>query len=218
MTDRLSTTQPTCLSAWTQPDDHNYPPYVNFTYQSDTVTVITRAPRQPDGSCGVTTSVVMPASAFAVLILEAAKAIFPSEPAPRRYVASLAELIDRLCIVQLKMIFISEHSEKYRAERDDIEHDIGLILAKLGRPFGVRELRAVSILMLANRFIWENESRARAGGNDQDKLLKLTHSINGIRNAAKNVLSDFEGGRKDHKIDCLAADLDPAFGNWGGLL
>lgn len=139
-------------------------------------------------------------------------------PPQRRYLPSLADLMDRLCIVQLKMIFISEYRIAFEAERDDIEHDINMILRELNRPLGMREVRAISILMLANRFIWENECRARAGGTDQDKLLKLTHSINGIRNAAKNVISDFEGGRKDHKIDCLAADLDPEFGNWGDLL
>lgn len=146
--------------------------------------------------------------------------LFPKLEMPRvrRYLPSLAELLDRLTITQLKMIFISDHRAAYERERDDIEHDVELILAEVGRPLGVRELRAVTILMLTNRFIWENESRARAGGDDQDKFLKLTHSINGIRNAAKNVISDFEGGRKDHKIDCLAADLDPAFGHWGGLL
>lgn len=49
-------------------------------------------------------------------------------------------------------------------------------------------IRAILIIMLTNRYIWENESKARLGGSEQDKLLKLTHSINGIRNTAKNVL------------------------------
>ena len=68
--------------------------------------------------------------------------------------------------------------------------------------------------MLSNRFIWENESKARAGGSEQDKLLKLTHSINGVRNRAKNIIAAFEDGRPDYKLDCLAAELDGQFGNW----
>jgi hypothetical protein len=32
--------------------------------------------------------------------------------------------------------------------------------------------------------------------------------LNGIRNTAKNIITDVLGGRKDHKIDCLAADFE----------
>lgn len=131
----------------------------------------------------------------------------------RKWLPSLAELIDRLSIVQLKIIFIPEHAQAYRDERDQILHDIDLLLAD--KRIDARAVWAIQINMLANRFIWENESKVRAAnGHEQDKLLALTHSINGIRNAARNIIAETEGGRKDHKIDCLAADLDPAFGNW----
>jgi hypothetical protein len=132
----------------------------------------------------------------------------------RRFLPTLSDLVDRLTIVQLKMIFISEHKEAYLKEREDIEHDIDLIIREKDIRFGANEIHAVVMLMLCNRFIWENESRARAGGSEQDKLLKLTHSINGIRNASKNKLAVIDGGRKDYKIDALAADLPPEFGNW----
>jgi len=52
-----------------------------------------------------------------------------------------------------------------------------------------------------------NESKARKGGKDQDKLLKLTHTINGVRNTSKNIISLHVGQRKDLKIDCLAAEF-----------
>lgn len=130
----------------------------------------------------------------------------------RKWLPSLAELIDRLSIVQLKEIFIPEHAAEYAAERGDIQHDIDLLLA--GRPLDAATIRAVLMVMLSNRVIWENESKARAGGSEQDKYLKFTHSINGVRNRAKNLIAAFDGGRKDFKLDCLAAELDPAFGNW----
>ena len=37
--------------------------------------------------------------------------------------------------------------------------------------------------------------------------LELTHGLNGIRNTAKNKIQEVVGGRKDYKIDCLAADF-----------
>lgn len=130
----------------------------------------------------------------------------------RKYLPTLAELIDRLSIVQLKAIFISENRDAYLQERALIEHDIESLL--VGKQLGALDIRAIMAIMLTNRFIWENESRARQGSDDQDKLLKLTHSVNGSRNTAKNVLSKRLGDRLDLKIDCLAANLSPEFGHW----
>lgn len=130
----------------------------------------------------------------------------------RRYLPELPDLIDRMTICQLKAIFIPEAAEAYHAEIDDLLHDIDLELA--GKRIDAAGVRAIVLIMLANRFIWENESKARLGGPEQDKLLKLTHSVNGVRNRAKNVLAEALGGRKDLKTDCLASDLPAEFGNW----
>jgi hypothetical protein len=136
----------------------------------------------------------------------------------RRYLPTLSDLIDRLTIVQLKAIFLPEHKAEYLTERIDIEHDIDLILQERfdadGFILNAAAIHAIIVIMLTNRFIWENESKARAGGSEQDKLLKLTHSINGVRNSAKNQLAAIVGGRKDYKVDALAADLPAEFGNW----
>ena len=132
----------------------------------------------------------------------------------RKYLPTLADLVDRLTIVQLKMIFIPDRREEYIAERELILHDIDLILNGLDHKLNARSIMAITMIQLTNRCIWESESKARAGGNEQDKLLRFTHSINGVRNTAKNVLSEEAGGRKDYKIDALAADLPEDFGNW----
>lgn len=135
-------------------------------------------------------------------------------PRQRRYLPTLADLVDRLTIVQMKAVFIPERRAEYLAEREEIEHDIDLILEHLPKRIGARELHAVMVIMLANRFIWENESRVRNGQSQDLSLLKLTHSINGVRATAKNRLSELVGGRQDYKIDALAADLPPEFGHW----
>lgn len=132
----------------------------------------------------------------------------------RKYLPTLADLVDRLTIVQLKMIFIPERREEYIAERELIMHDIDIIINGIDHKLNARSIMAITMIQLTNRCIWESESKARAGGNEQDKLLKFTHSINGVRNTAKNVLSEEVGGRKDYKIDALAADLPEDFGNW----
>lgn len=135
----------------------------------------------------------------------------------RKYLPTLSDLVDRLAIVQLKAINIPERSEEYAAERGLIEHDIDLILKELagqGKQIGASEVHAILVIMLSNHFIWINETKARQGGSEQDKLLKMTHSINGVRNTAKNQLANVDGGRRDYKVDCFAAELVADFGNW----
>jgi hypothetical protein len=136
----------------------------------------------------------------------------------RKYLPTLAELIDRLSIVQQKEIFIHENKLEYKAERALIEHDIDLILSELNAKNGyfltANAVRAILMIMLTNHHIWVNESRARGGADDQDKLLKLTHSINGVRNEAKNQLAKEVGGRVDLKRDCFAESLIKDYGNW----
>ena len=130
----------------------------------------------------------------------------------RKYLPTLAELIDRLSIVQLKSIFLPGQAAAYNEERQLIEHDIDLLLAK--KTLAAKDVRAIMVIMLANSTIWANESKARQGGNDQDKLLKFTHSINGLRNQAKNIIASGASERVDLKTDCFAESLVSEFGAW----
>lgn len=134
--------------------------------------------------------------------------------AGRRFLPTLSDLVDRLTIVQQKAIFIPEKKDEYLVEIRDIMHDIDILIDEAPQKINAEAVHAIIVIQLTNRFIWENESKAREGGNEQDKLLKLTHSINGVRNSAKNKLAAVMGGRLDYKTDALAADLPPEFGNW----
>ena len=130
----------------------------------------------------------------------------------RKYLPTLAELIDRLSIIQLKVIFLPGQADAYNAERELIEHDIDLLLAD--KKLAANDVRAIMVIMLANSTIWANESKARQGGDDQDKLLKFTHSINGLRNQAKNIIASGASERIDIKTDCFAESLVAEFGAW----
>ena len=124
----------------------------------------------------------------------------------RRYLPTLSELIDRLSIVQLKEVFISEHKEEYAAEINDIVHDINLILDESNGKLDGETIRAIVVLSQMNLHIWHNESNYRKGIKEGNNL-ELTHGLNGIRNASKNKIQEIVGGRKDYKTDCLAADF-----------
>lgn len=136
----------------------------------------------------------------------------------RKYLPTISQLIDRLSIVTLKSIKIPEHKEDYEKEASEIMHDISAAIPKNMKDTG-QLIRAIQVNAICNEIIWSNESQAREGKSDQDHLLKFTHSVNGVRNLAMNVISNIIGERKDLKTDCLAADVCKQKGyDFGGIL
>ena len=128
----------------------------------------------------------------------------------RKYLPTMAELIDRMSISQLKEVFIPEHKVEYAQEIADIEHDIDLILCQNDGLIDAKPIRAIVVLAQTNLHIWHNESNYRKGIKEGNNL-ELTHGLNGVRNTAKNKIQEVVGGRKDYKTDCLAAE----FKDWG---
>ena len=124
----------------------------------------------------------------------------------RKYLPTLAELVDRLSIIQLKEVFITDHKDEYAKEIKEIVHDIELILDDESIRLTGEDVRAIIVLSQMNLHIWHNESEARKGINAGENLL-LTHGLNGIRNTAKNIIQSSIGGRKDYKIDCIADEF-----------
>jgi hypothetical protein len=123
----------------------------------------------------------------------------------RRYLQTLSELIDRLSIVQLKEVFIPDHKAEYSQEINDIVHDIQIIIDENKAVLDADTIRAIIVLAQMNLHIWHNESNYRRGIKDGNNL-ELTHGLNSIRNTSKNIIQEVIGGRKDYKVDCLAAE------------
>ena len=124
----------------------------------------------------------------------------------RRYLPTFSELIDRLSIVQLKEVFITDHKDEYAKEIADIVHDIQAHIEENNVAIDADVIRAIVVLSQMNLHIWHNETNYRKGLKDGNNL-ELTHGLNGIRNTAKNKIQEVVGGRKDYKVDCLAADF-----------
>ena len=124
----------------------------------------------------------------------------------RKYLPTLSELVDRLSIAQLKEVFIKDHKDEYAQEISDIIYDIQKCLDEKNITLNSKTIRAIVVLSQMNLHIWHNESNYRNGIKDGNDL-ELTHGLNGIRNTAKNKIQEIVGGRKDYKIDCLAADF-----------
>ncbi len=134
----------------------------------------------------------------------------------RKYLPTLSELVDRLSIAQLKEVFITDHKAEYADEISAIVHDINLIIKGEDAVITAETIRAIVVLSQMNLHIWHNESNYRKGVKDGNNL-ELTHGLNGIRNTAKNKIQEVIGGRKDYKIDCLAAEFKDWEISWNKL-
>lgn len=121
----------------------------------------------------------------------------------RKYLPTFAELIDRLSIVQLKEVFIPGHKAEYAKEIQDLMHDIDIILSEEDIDITADLIRSIVVLAQLNLHIWHNETNVRNGSGNGN--LYLSHGLNGLRNEAKNRIQ--KDGRKDYKIDCLAAEF-----------
>jgi len=124
----------------------------------------------------------------------------------RKYNYTFSELLDRLSIVQLKEMLIPDHKEEYAAEMAAILSDIQSIIDTDAILINANTLRDLVVLAQINAHIWHNEANYRKGIREGNSL-ELTHGLNGIRNTAKNKITSATGGRKDYKIDCLAAEF-----------
>ena len=125
----------------------------------------------------------------------------------RKYYPSVAQMIDRLCIVTLKSIKIYQNKKEYEAEAAEIMHDLDLLM---GKDQG-RLIRAVIVNAIINETIWANEARAREGKGDAQRLL-LTHSLNSVRAGSMNAITAVTGGRKDLKLDYMSGELTKKYG------
>lgn len=131
----------------------------------------------------------------------------------RKYLPTLAYLIDTLSIITLKSIKLN-HKKEFEEEAKAIMHDINLIMKEKKdkiKDWG-RFIRAIQVNMLTNETIWQNESKNRRGNNEDTKALQLTHSINGMRRRAGNVISSEVEERIDLNLDTVLDEVCKKYG------
>lgn len=131
----------------------------------------------------------------------------------RLYKYNLSELVDRLSINQLKEIKIPEHKQQYAQEIKEILHDIDAIIEEENLKLSAELIRDIVILSQFNNHIWCGESNIRKGIKEGNQL-ELSHSLNGVRNRAKNKIQSIIGGRKDHKVDTIGEEFTSWEPSW----
>lgn len=125
----------------------------------------------------------------------------------KKFLPCFADLIDRLSIHLLKEIRIPEIKKQIIKEKFDILNDLGEDIKNKHIKLTPEIIHAIIIIAELNCTIWDNESQARKGKDQDLQKLYLTHSLNGLRMDAKNRLQCYIGESKlDEKKDCLAKE------------
>ena len=123
------------------------------------------------------------------------------------YRLSLAEMCDRMSILNLKSMILGCGNE---VKKNSYEEEIHILMKDIHsfmkqnkdniKNWG-KLIRAIQLQQIMNRLIWENESKAREGGREQDYLLPFIHSVNSVRMKAGNMIINQAGGRLDLNLD-----------------
>ncbi len=100
----------------------------------------------------------------------------------RRFLHTLAELIDHLTIDQIKMVMIPEHKESVAQELEKLAHDIDLIIEERGLKLSARLIRIIIVIAQMNLHLWHNKDKMQHEPTKYTDLLKLAHQLKGIRN------------------------------------
>lgn len=114
----------------------------------------------------------------------------------KKYHLPISELIDRLTILEIKLVLKSDNTMEYLEELDLLKNDIQIELSLKRNDLSLKLIQTLICLGQMNLHIWylkdqmktQIESPARYAEN-----MKLAHQLNGIRNQLKNELLELEG-------------------------
>ncbi len=110
----------------------------------------------------------------------------------RKFNYSLAELVDRLTVDQIKEVLLPSKIADVRREMHDVCQDIDAIFDQKKVKLSAHLIRVVIALSQINLHIWKFKDEMEALKDSDPKryadLLKLSHQLNGIRNRLKNHL------------------------------
>ena len=115
----------------------------------------------------------------------------------RKFQLPLSEMIDRLTITQIKLSLLKDDDGALASEIEMLSHDIDLIMQNSNIELSSQLARAIVQISQINLHIWHNKDAMQSELDNEPeylRLLKLSHQLNGIRNAMKNYLVELEGG------------------------
>lgn len=106
----------------------------------------------------------------------------------RKCIIPFGEMLDKLCILQLKQIF-SVSIEDLKDYEESIVLIVNSLISRSDVDFDAKFLSLLMLLSQVNLDIW-NAKEKMMEDNFIDNLV-LSHKLNGIRNTIKNKLSSY---------------------------
>lgn len=112
----------------------------------------------------------------------------------RKYLPTVADLIDSLTINHIKALKFLDKKRAYEKEMSNICHDIDLILKQKNISITDTFVRTIVRIAQLNLFIWDLKDKMHSANPKQyTQYLTLAHKLNGERNTMKNKISQIVG-------------------------
>jgi hypothetical protein len=134
----------------------------------------------------------------------------------RVYHLPISELIDRLSILEIKLVLHSSNSADFLEELKLLKNDIQLELELKKTYLDTNLVQVLISLGQMNLHIWYIKERMKTQLDHPEEYaanMKLAHQLNGLRNQLKNSLLGLEGAsntakvRSNIELDGLELDL-----------
>ena len=134
----------------------------------------------------------------------------------RKYHLPITELIDRVTILEIKLVLDNKNSKDYLNEIELIKSDLEFELNKKQIILSTKIVQTLIALGQMNLHIWYIKDQMKLQQNDPlayANNMKLAHQLNGLRNQLKNMLLIFEDKttssqiRSNTEMDGLEIDL-----------
>ncbi len=121
----------------------------------------------------------------------------------KKYHLPISELIDRLTILEIKLVLHRENSADFIEELNLLKNDIQIELTSKPNELTLELIQTLVTLGQMNLHIWYIKDRMKDQINsplEYGENMKLAHQLNGIRNQLKNNLLQLEGVTNAAKV------------------
>jgi hypothetical protein len=126
----------------------------------------------------------------------------------RRIEPSVAELIDRLTIDQIKEVLAGAPAASFAGEMRRIEQDLDTIFADTEVRLDAQMILLVIALAQINLHIWHTKDVMQTVPSRFQECMKLAHQLNGLRNQLKNRIEELYGSGGSVKSNTATEDLE----------
>jgi len=121
----------------------------------------------------------------------------------KKYHLPISELVDRLTILEIKLVLDPKNTADYLEELGLLKNDIEMELTLKSTVVTVELIQTLITLGQMNLHIWYIKDRMKDQINmptEYGENMKLAHQLNGIRNQLKNNLLQLEGITNTAKV------------------